>query len=153
MNTRKTLSKLFVVVALVAIAAVWFSARKAQAISSFSMSSGMVGITQGQTARLNVVNAFSTDDVQVELTIFDSGGKVQIQCNLLIAPGKSLSDDFTPQGLGQGERLELRALVRVLDKRQADDIGVTLEIFNSETGANNSIYEFRPVFNPPTRFF
>ena len=51
--------------------------------------------------------------------------------------------------LGQGVRLEVRGLVRVLDRRQAEAVGVTLELFNSETGVDDSIYGFRPIINLP----
>src|SRR6476660_5335469 len=149
MITRNTLSKTLVLVAVMAVGAMWFSARKAQALSSLSISSGMVGITQGHTARLNVVNAFSTDDVAVEMSLLDGNGKVLFNCNGLIPAGKSFSDDFTPVDLGQGARLEVSGLVRVLDKRQAEAVGVTLELFNSETGVDDSIYEFRPIINLP----
>ena len=149
MKSRKTLSKMLVLVALVATGVVWVSVRKAHALSSLSMSSGMVGITQGHTARLNVVNAFSSEDVAVEMTLLDSNGKVLFNCDGAIPQGKSFSDDFTPVDLGQGVRLEVRGLVRVLDRRQAEAVGVTLELFNSETGVDDSIYGFRPIINLP----
>jgi hypothetical protein len=83
------------------------------------------------------------------MTLLDSNGKVLFNCDGAIPQGKSFSDDFTPVDLGQGARLEVRGLVRVLDKRQDDAIGVTLEIFNSETGVDDSIYGFRPIINLP----
>jgi hypothetical protein len=82
MTKRNTTLKLIATVALVAIAAVWSSAQTKYSIESFRRSTGMVGITQSQTARLNLVNLSDGEFVpcvRVELVFVDGDGNVLSQ--------------------------------------------------------------------------
>lgn len=134
MRTRRSLSKMFALVALVTLAGLWPSTRSVQAISSFSYSSGMVGIMPGQTARIGVVNTGSKD-VQVTLSILDDGGKVMILCDSVVSAGQSHFDDF--QHPGGANRLELRGVVVVREaanRKEAEAVIPSLQVFEDATG-------------------
>src|ERR1041385_2154273 len=65
--------------------------------SGAGLSSGMIGITAGQTARLSVWNG-GDKAVQVRLLFIDGDGKILIQCNSVVPSGQSFSDNFKHPG-------------------------------------------------------
>ena len=150
MRTRRNLSTVFALVTLVGVAALaglWASTRSAQAISSFSLSSGMAGLAPGQTARIGVVNTGS-EDVQVTLSILDDGGKVQILCYNVPSPNEAAFCDL--QHPGGVNRLELRGVVVVREaaaRKEAKDVIPTFQIYDSKTGRTwlilPAVHEFR----------
>ena len=86
--------------------------------------SGIVGITRGQVARLNVVNTsdiyrpagFPPDPCRVTLSFYTSEGILLAQVTRVLAPGQAASldvnaNDFAPN---QGSRLQLHAVVTVV---------------------------------------
>jgi hypothetical protein len=132
MKSRNRSMKALALGAMVVIIAVTVSNRTARAISSFSFTSGLVGITQGQTARLSVVNTLDKD-VQVELSFLDDGGKVLILRDGIVSAGKSFSENF--QHPGGANRLEFRGVVReAAARRDSEAIIICLQVFDNETG-------------------
>ncbi|MCI0389971.1 MAG: hypothetical protein MOB07_14575 [Acidobacteria bacterium] len=151
MKTRKMLWKAIVLVMLVAACVAWASASKKDKLQEIKIGTGLIGVTKGQIVRLNVANVFGTEGIRMELTLLDNGGKVLIQCNGLVLPGMSLSDEFTPQCC-DGTRTEVRAVVRIIDpddRRVIDEVAPTLEVIDDATGKDSSFVELRPIFNPP----
>lgn len=126
---------------------------------------GMVGITRGQTARLNVVNVGdvpqglcrSSDDVppgpcrtQVDLVFFDNAGRQLSRTTETLAPGHSAFLDLNGDTLErQGNRAEIRAAVLVPppdpDRNSRAVLVATLEVFNNETGRTLFIVPATPA--------
>ena len=106
-------------------------------------STGMFGITQNQTARLNVVldDPFLRDDpfFQVELSFVDGEGNILSQKVYDIEAGKAAFLDLKGRDiLGQSRnRAQMRAVVRFVgtpDTLPAENCIPTLEVFDSESG-------------------
>ena len=116
---------------------------------------GMVGITRGQTIRLNVVNSAdippgpcrtSGDDIppglcrqRVDLIFLDSLGRTLAHSTETLLAGRAAFLDFDGDMIEhQGNRLELRPLVLVPppdpDRGNRSFIVASAEVFNSETG-------------------
>jgi hypothetical protein len=115
---------------------------------------GMVGITRGQTARLNVVNANdvppgpcrSSAEVppgpcraQVDLIFFDNTGRMLARTTATLAPGHAAFLDLNGDTLErQGNRAQVRAAV-MTPPPEPDSVSravlvATVEVFNNETG-------------------
>ncbi len=109
---------------------------------------GMVGLTRGQTARLNVVNIGNPNEssCSVELSFLDSlGNTVGIQ-PCIIPPGEADFLDLNAEALGGPDtfgRFQIRATValggsstRPREARAcANNLRLTLEVFETATGA------------------
>jgi hypothetical protein len=116
---------------------------------------GMVGITRGQTIRLNVVNSAdippgpcrtSGDDIppgpcrqRVDLIFLDSMGRTLAHSTETLLAGRAAFLDFDGDKIErQGNRLELRPLVLTPppepDRGIRSFIVASAEVFNSETG-------------------
>lgn len=112
---------------------------------------GMVGIVQGQTARLNLVSIApdSPDRTCVaELAFLDGAGMVVASSTERLAPGQAVFLDFGLERLDirPGQRVQLRALVRFVvpdvgdrgaRRCQSDPSAAfvgTVEVFDNETG-------------------
>jgi len=116
--------------------------------SGASLSSGMIGITAGQTARLSVWNG-GDKDVALRLLFIDGGGKVLIQCNDVVPSGNSFSEDF--QWPCCGGRVELHGEIRVDDKQDLDVLVPSLQVTDDQTGKTTVAYgagDFVPHINP-----
>ena len=121
------------------------------------ISFGSVGITQGQTIRLSVVNAIPYDSAfppgptRVVLTFFDAEGRRLLSRNgsiirraVDLEPGKTTFLDLNADNLQTpppvGDRLQLRAIVNVTppDGTQPPPIGdrivATVEVINHHNG-------------------
>ena len=100
--------------------------------------SGIVALAGGQTARIHVVNA-ATEPSSLAKTAWIQGWQ-NPRSELLgeetfgLAPGASAFLDLSPgpSAGGQGERAQIRAMVTVLDDREADCL-VTLEVIESKS--------------------
>lgn len=104
---------------------------------------GMVGVTRGQTARINIVSIDNPDfrksgPMRVELMFLDSRGNVFLNSDrtearkkVTLAPGQADFLDFSVDSLRDEIRTQVRAKVRGVDN---PDYIVTLEVFDSESG-------------------
>ena len=128
--------------ALLVMATVFQSA-SAQTRTTLSRSTGMIGITSNQTARINVVrdDPFFFDDpfLRVELLFVDSDGNILAQKVYEVGAGKATFLDLNGRDVvGSGlNRLQLRAVVKFVgtpDTRQAENCIPTLEVIDNNTG-------------------
>ena len=108
---------------------------------------GMVGIAEGQTARLNLANVSAPDDVLIpppcraRLQILDANGNVLAQRRVAVAAGHATFVDFQPSfpptNLGDvlgPPRAEIRAAVDFADGGYPPPCRASLEIFDNVTG-------------------
>ncbi len=100
--------------------------------------SGIVALAGGQTARVHVVNA-GTEPSSLAKTAWIQGwtnpsSELLGEKTFGLAPGASAFLDLSPgpSAGGQGERAQIRAMVTVLDDREADCL-VTLEVIESKS--------------------
>ena len=97
----------------------------------------MVGITRGQTARLNVVNVGAPDEGKwmVELMFFDGEGNMLAEMGIIIDGGKAAIHDLNGDDIVEREvgRLQIRAEVMVMGDKKSCDVIPTLEIYDNET--------------------
>jgi hypothetical protein len=137
-----------------------------------TISSGMVGIAQGQTIRLNVVNTgeigcpcqrviLNFRDAEGQLLRRSDGSIVEQSMNL--EPGRAMFLDLNYNELPPGPtRLQLRAIVRFVPPgsdaesggfertrpvHNADDFVTTIEIFDNATGASEIVVQPPPLNN------
>jgi hypothetical protein len=130
--------------------------------------SGMVGLTVGQTARLNVLNpgmpgpAVAVDAVcSAQLSFLNDQGVVLKTATVNVAPGKSVPIDLdrdTDLASVTDKRVELRAVIQippvtpvvpVLPQPITCALVPTLEVFNNDTGKTELIMaQFNGVFLP-----
>jgi len=129
---------------------------------------GMVGITAGQTARLNVVNALpqlppqlpSPPTVRVTLMFVDSSGNpvniagAPLQTTVTLSPGQSafldLNGDAVPNGPptipnGPPTRVQIRALVSDCEGCDSGLVVPTLEVFDNATGKTTLVMPDTPA--------
>lgn len=160
MNTRSIFTKLSIAIALVALlstGAIW-EIRRVRASGGFERTFGMVGITHGQTMRLNIVNLAVAVDGQVPppcrvvLTFRDANGRpftnsdgqvIRREVELQVGHSAFLDlngDNFVgpPADTTGPLRLQLRPFVRVLASPPDPEIPppcrATMEIFDNATG-------------------
>jgi len=120
--------------------------------SGAGLSSGMIGITAGQTARLSVWNG-GDKDVALRLLMIDGDGKVLILCTSIVHPGQSFSDDFHWPCCGG--RVEFHGEIRVDDKSDLDSLAPSLQVIDDQSGKTtvsygaNDFVRFGPIFHPP----
>ena len=115
---------------------------------------GMIGVTRGQTARLNVAdtaNAVDTSDIppdpcrDVELMFFDSQGNIRQRSVQCLMPGHAAFLDLNGSFLEvPGLRAEIRASVHVIapppdPDRNSGNLVATLEVFDNETGRTSFV--------------
>jgi hypothetical protein len=123
---------------------------------------GMVGITRGQTARLNVVNVSdvqcpSSDDVppgacraQVDLIFFDRLGRTLARSTETLTPGRAAFLDLNGDTLERlGARAEIRAAVITPppdpDRSSRVALIATVEVFNNENGRTTVVVPVTPA--------
>lgn len=117
----------------------------AQSISTLAVeTTGMVGLAEGQTARLNVLNvgvmapAMSTL-CTVTVTYFDNTGTSLKSGTVTVVPNQSQSVDLRADAdlnLTAGERREIRAEISMQNSCKA--VG-TLELFDTTSGRTQTI--------------
>lgn len=132
-----------VTIAVMATIMVFWSVLPAEAII-IHWKFGMVGITMGQTARLNVVNAIDPNqsevgnqndrECMVELMFFDSEGNTLAETDFIIDDNKAEFHDLRFPANVAG-RLQIRAVVIALGgpDTKCKNVIPTLEIYNNET--------------------
>jgi len=113
---------------------------------------GMIGIAQGQTARINLVNTTSPDAAlfappcRARLRFLDSDGNVLTHMRAEVAAGHSTFLDYSPASTNLGDvAVPLRAEIRAaatFDNNQVppDPCRVNLEIFENATGRTTVLY-------------
>jgi hypothetical protein len=114
---------------------------------------GMVGIAQGQTARLNLVNAASPTAAlfpppcRARLRFLDADGNVLSRMTADVPAGHATFLDFSPASnptnLGDAVgplRAEIRAAVTSLDNEFAPPCRLSVEIFDNATGRTTVLY-------------
>jgi len=120
-----------------------FQSASAQTKTSLSRSTGMIGITTNQTARINVVrdDPFFFDDpfLRVELSFVDSDGNILAQKVYDLAAGKAVFLDFNGRDVPRSDsnRLQLRAVAKFLgpvNLLPAENCIPTLEVIDNDTG-------------------
>ncbi len=133
--------KLFAM-AILLTATVFTGSAAAQSLN-FTRTTGMFGITQNQTARLNVVrdDPFFIDDpfLRVELSIVDGDGNILAQKVLDLGAGKATYLDLRGRDImsRSTNRVQLRAIVKFIgtpDTRLAENAIPTLEVIDNQTG-------------------
>lgn len=155
MKTAKTTTKLFAtVLALGAVAAIWsaWGARQTQAIQDSEMILSPIGITFGQTARLNVLNSGEAKGLVINWKLLDSAGRTMAQGPepQIIPPGQFRSFDVNGDDMS-AERdrfgwIQMRAVVTMLggpDTR--DNKGehcVSVEVIDNATGKTSFTTKF-----------
>jgi hypothetical protein len=178
MNTRNIFTKLSIAIAFVAIAAtatIW-EVRRVHAVTppEPDRTVGMVGITLGQTLRLNIVDLaiavdgqYPPDPCRVVLTFRDANGRpfTDAKGNVIrraveLQAGQSAFLDLNgdvfagPTGDTTGSvRLQLRPFVRVVSEPAAssgqippDPCRATMEVFDNTSGRTSL---FSAGFTPP----
>jgi hypothetical protein len=181
MNTRYIFTKLSIAIALLALlgtGAVWEVRRvKAVAPPDPERTVGMVGITQGQTVRLNIVNLLPPGPCRVSpppdpdlppgpcrvlLTFRDANGQPFSDSNgqvirqvVELQGGQSafldLNGDLFAGGIstnGGPARLQLRPVVRVLDAPFPTPWRASLEVFDNASGRTSVFASFEPPPDP-----
>jgi hypothetical protein len=127
---------------------------------------GMVGLTAGQTARLNVLNPgvlppLATGAIcSAQVSFLDSKGNVLKTAPLLIAPGQSVPFDLNRDTdvTATDQRMQIRATLQIPlpSPMFANPVQLygcplipTLEIFNNDTGRTQVLMtDTRSVFGP-----
>jgi hypothetical protein len=128
------------------------SAAAADEQAGFGFTTGLVGIVQGQTARLSVWNK-GDKDVLTRLQFVDEQGKVLILCDAIIQPGKAITENFSIAD-GSSNRNELQAQFGTNEKKLIGLLVPTLQVVDNATGANSwmigqdGFVEFRPIWVP-----
>lgn len=118
----------------------------------FGMTTGVVGIVQNQTALLTLWNK-GDEPVLARLQFVDDQGKVLIQCDAIIQPGKSGALEYVT--FGGSLRTSLQAQFGTNAKRSIGLLVPTLQITDGTSHATQWVIgpegfvEFRPLFNPP----
>jgi len=106
-----------------------------------SISFAPVGLTFGQTARLNLVNMDVANGITVSCRFMDASGVTLAQSVTTLSLGKIASVDFKrgepPPGESlQVDRAEVRAQIDIFtDGVSSDSLRQSLEVFNDDTGA------------------
>ena len=106
-----------------------------------SISFAPVGLTFGQTARLNLVNMDVANGITVSCRFIDVGGVTLAQSVITLSLGKIASVDFKRGDPLPGEspellRAEVRAQIDIFtDGVSSDGLRSSLEVFNNDSGA------------------
>jgi hypothetical protein len=115
---------------------------------------GMVGITDGQTARLNLVNlgiptttGFPPDPCRAHLKFFDGDGNLLASRLVDLKPGEAAFLDFVPSFVPPVNgtsiaplRAEIRGAVKPVDGLYAPPCKATVEIFDNVSGRTSILY-------------
>jgi len=136
------------------VAAIWFAwgARRAQALADSETVLSPIGITFGQTARLNVLNSGAEKGLVVDWKFLDSAGRTLARGPEphLIPAGQFRSFDVNGDELGAERdrlgRIQLRAVVTTLGgpdtKAKNGDHCVSVEVIDNATGKTTFTTKF-----------
>ena len=106
-----------------------------------SISFAPVGLTFGQTARLNLVNMDVANGITVSCRFIDASGVTLAQSVITVSLGKIASVDFKRGDPLPGEspellRAEVRAQIDIFtDEVSSDGLRSSLEVFDNDSGA------------------
>lgn len=139
-------------VAVLLLAAVAIAA-PAWAIIIINNKTGLFGVTGGQTIRVSVLNASDRGSIQPCTKVFDMSGTMLAEVEgMPLRPGEGTFVDFNAAdfGLREGQRMQVRVELEAQPPDQAqppdplhppdpgltrpDDVILTLEVFDTETG-------------------
>src|SRR5215203_5202904 len=127
-------------------------ARAEQEDKAKSLTTGLIGIVDGQTARLTVYNKSEQDEL-VRLQFVDTNSKVLILCDSVVKSGKVLSEEFKhPGGVN---RIELRAEILSNTRGIIGVLAPSLQIIEGGSGKttlfvdSSGFAEFRALPVPP----
>jgi hypothetical protein len=135
MKNRNPLTKLTLLFAVL----LTLGAARAQAdiLPPVSIAFAPVGLTLGQTARLNLVNIGVANGMLIKWHFIDASGLTLAQSAVTLPLGKTVSVDFPlslPASLPQTARVEVRAQVEIgTPGVSADSLRRSLEVFNNDT--------------------
>ena len=138
MQTKKRLIlKSTVAVALIALGTLWGVNRAgAFTLKNYSKLFPNVGITRGQTARINVSN-LSDKELNFTLEALDNEGVFLLPAvRMTIAPSQTRYVDLNADLIGPEGRLQVRAAVDYFlsDPSAVKAIVGSLEVFDNDTG-------------------
>lgn len=122
-----------------------------QVVSNF----GMIGLSQYDTARLNLVNTADPNIIniipnlcQAKLRFLDAAGQVAAKTEVVLGNGQAGHLDLTHNDLPRsGRRAQVRAEVATLDDPVTASVAncvATVEVFNTRSGRTYSIYPDAP---------
>jgi hypothetical protein len=143
MKTRNTRTKLIAMAMAVGmLAAVWcaWGTPRAEAVIAIIVPTDSFGVAQGQTARLNVVNRREDRGIIINWRFLDAGGNVVAQSDgrVQIEPGHTMSFDLSGDALERARdafgRIQLGAVVRAFIPPGEKNLGVSVEVFDNDTG-------------------
>ena len=137
MQIRNTTTKLLALaIGLGALTTIWMTwgANRVDAAMFDAKTTGMFGVTRGQTARTNVVN-LGGSDVLIECLYFDGMGNIVARSGRLrVPPGQAtLFDADATSFVGIGGRGELRAVVMAIRNPNTRLLNFTSEVFDNDT--------------------
>lgn len=119
---------------------------------AFGLTSGVLGIAQGQTARVVVYNK-GDEDALVRLQFVDGNGNVLILCDSIVKSGKIIGENFVhPGGVN---RVELRAEILANTRSIIGVLVPSVQVVENATGKTTlfsdpgGLAEFRALPNPP----
>jgi hypothetical protein len=139
MTTRSRLLKAVTLGVLMAFAALLLTnPAKAFRPTAVEFHFGSVGITRGQSARLNVLNV-SRGTLMASINFTDNAGRMIQQSVEKVEPGQSIFLDLTPTSVDDSAgRLQIHASVEVSSRESGGGAGrlfiPTLEVFDTGTG-------------------
>jgi hypothetical protein len=159
MKTRSRLTKLMAtaltIVALAAILTTW-AARRVEALAE-DHNQFVVGLTSGQTARLNVLNRGAAVGLVIDWKFLDSLGRGLAESpeGQLIPPGQMRSFDLNADELNVPRdrfgRIQVHALVRAQSNPNEKNFHASLEVFDNATGKTTVIVQgFNPQSDLPS---
>ena len=96
-----------------------------------------VGVTFGQTLRLNLLNLGEDRGIVINWSFIDGDGVLVAASEraVEVAPGKVVSIDLNRDALTRaGNRVQLRAVAQASDDLNIKTLLVTLEVFDNATG-------------------
>jgi hypothetical protein len=115
-------------------------------IGWFSSVTGTVGITQGQTARLSVVNVGAVDAV-ISTGVFQNPTPIVLtQDSFTLRPGhgKELdvkASDVAKEHFDKTGRVQVRAIVR----SSSNTVRANLEVFDDQTGKTSVLHSLQEL--------
>ncbi len=122
------------------------------------LSTGLITIAGGQTARISVVNVGGKDITgeMIFVPVSEYGkGLASILCNLIVSSGDGWSFDFANPT--SAKTIQFYAQIRL--RQNVDNLEKlvpSLQILDSKTGrmeqvlSGSDFVSFRPIFNPPS---
>ncbi len=124
------------------------TANPAEAIIVIDTKTGMIGVVEGQTLRINVANVGDRGDIHACWKVFDMMGNMVAELDgRSLPPGMAMSFDYHAP---DPQRMELRVEVQVEDpdetsaKRLRDRTRITVEVFDTDTGKTEVFYPLDP---------